>query len=104
MDCRIKSGNDVYVQNGGDGFREALNPPYAPLPDGQIIWAIYRPSCPAPLKKYSDFPKTQITLYPRPSCPTEGRFAIVTDAGQDAVDVEAPITNGAEADGEVVWS
>ena len=33
-----------------------------------------------------------------------GRFAIVTDAGQDAVDVEAPITNGAEADGEVVWS
>jgi hypothetical protein len=42
-------------------------------------------------------------VYSRPSCPTEGRFAIVTDAGQDAVDVEAPITNGAEADGEVVW-
>jgi hypothetical protein len=56
------------------------------------------------LQKYSDFPKTQITLYPQPSCPTEGRFAIVTDAGQDAVDVDAPITNGAEADGEVVWS
>ena len=36
--------------------------------------------------------------------PLEGRFAIVTDAGWDAVDVEAPITNGAEADGEVVWS
>jgi hypothetical protein len=43
-------------------------------------------------------------VYSRPSCPTEGRFAIVTDAGQDAVDVDAPITNGAEADGEVVWS
>jgi hypothetical protein len=43
-------------------------------------------------------------VYSRPSCPTEGRFAIVTDAGWDAVDVEAPITNGAEADGEVVWS
>jgi hypothetical protein len=42
--------------------------------------------------------------YSQPSCPTEGRFAIVTDAGQDAVDAEAPITNGAEADGEVVWS
>ena len=28
---------------------------------------------------------------------------IVTDAGWDAVDVEAPIT-GASADGEVVWS
>jgi hypothetical protein len=36
--------------------------------------------------------------------PHEGRFAIVTDAGWDAVDVDAPITNGAEADGEVVWS
>jgi len=55
-------------------------------------------------QKYSDFPKTQITLFSWPSCPTEGRFAIVTDAGQDAVDVEAPITNGADADGEVVWS
>ena len=98
MDCRIKSGNDAY------GPREALNPPCDLLPDWQIIWAIYRPSCPAPLKKYSDFPKSQITLYPQPSCPTEGRFAIVTDAGQDAVDVDAPITNGAEADGEVVWS
>jgi hypothetical protein len=36
--------------------------------------------------------------------PLEGRFAIVTDAGRDAVDVEVSITNGAEADGEVVWS
>ena len=36
--------------------------------------------------------------------PLEGRFAIVTDAGWDAVDADAPITNGAEADGEVVWS
>jgi hypothetical protein len=34
----------------------------------------------------------------------EGRLAIVTDAGRDAVDVDAPLTNGAEADGEVVWS
>jgi hypothetical protein len=47
------------------------------------------------LKKYSDFQKSQISLYPSLSCPTEGRFAIVTDAGQDAVDAEAPITNGA---------
>ena len=29
---------------------------------------------------------------------------IVTNAGWDAVDADAPITNGAEADGEVVWS
>ena len=36
--------------------------------------------------------------------PPEGRLAIVTDAGRDAVDVEVPITNGTEADGEDVWS
>jgi hypothetical protein len=36
--------------------------------------------------------------------PLEGRLAIVTDAGRDAVDADVPITNGAEADGEVVWS
>ena len=36
--------------------------------------------------------------------PIEGRFAIVTNAGRDAVDVAAPLTNGAQADGEVVWS
>ena len=35
---------------------------------------------------------------------TEGRLAIVTNAGRDAVDADVPITNGAEADGEVVWS
>jgi hypothetical protein len=37
-------------------------------------------------KKYSDFPKPQITLYPQPSTPHEGRIAIVTDAGLDAMD------------------
>jgi hypothetical protein len=63
-----------------------------------------RSGCPAPFGKDSDFPKPQITGIFQPSWPTEGRFAIVTDAGQDAMDVEAPITNGAEADGEVVWS
>ena len=34
----------------------------------------------------------------------KGRLAIVTDAERDAVDADAPLTNGAEADGEVVWS
>jgi hypothetical protein len=29
---------------------------------------------------------------------------IVTNAGRDAVDAKVPLTNGAEADGEVVWS
>jgi hypothetical protein len=36
--------------------------------------------------------------------PQEGRIAIVTDAGRDAVDADVPLTNGAKADGEVVWS
>jgi hypothetical protein len=83
---RFLPGKSVRVQ------RELLN-------RINVIWPVQ--SC---LKKYSDFPKSQISLYPQPSCPTEGRFAIVTDAGQDAVDVDAPITNGAEADGKGVWS
>jgi hypothetical protein len=49
-----------------------------------------------------DLPKSP--PYLRRPVPLEGRLAIVTDAGRDAVDVEVPITNGAEADGEVVWS
>ena len=38
------------------------------------------------LKKYSDFPKPQITFISPPSTPHEGRIAIVTDAGLDAMD------------------
>ncbi len=38
-----------------------------------------------------------------PVHPTEGRVAIVTDAGLDAMDAAAQSTNGANADGEVVW-
>ena len=34
----------------------------------------------------------------------EGRLAIVTNAGRDAMDVDVPLTNGTKADGEVVWS
>jgi len=36
-------------------------------------------------KEYSGFQNSQITLYPPPSTPLEGRIAIVTDAGLDAV-------------------
>jgi hypothetical protein len=36
--------------------------------------------------------------------PHEGRLAIVTDAGRDAVDAEVLLTSGTEADGQVVWS
>jgi hypothetical protein len=41
---------------------------------------------------------------PRRPASLEGRFAIVTDVRRDAVDADALLTNGAEADGEVVWS
>jgi hypothetical protein len=43
-------------------------------------------------------------IYQPPSRPPEGRLAIVTDAGRDAMDADALLTNGADADGEVVWS
>ena len=42
-------------------------------------------------EKYSDFPKTQITSIIHASRPTEGRLAIVTDAGRDAVDADGAI-------------
>jgi hypothetical protein len=63
-----------------------------------VIWVV-QSRC----KKYSDFPKPQITFISPPSTPLEGRIAIVTDAGLDAVDAAALLTNGAHADGEVVW-
>jgi hypothetical protein len=77
------------------------------LPDGQINDM----RCALPFRLSSLFRKN-ILIFRKPKSlayssrpvPHEGRFAIVTDAGQDAMDVEAPITNGAEADGEVVWS
>jgi hypothetical protein len=47
-----------------------------------------------PLQKYFCFSEIQIRLYDLPSCPTEGRLEIVTDAGQDAVDADALLTNG----------
>jgi hypothetical protein len=50
-------------------------------------------------------PLTQIISISMVSRPThKGRIMIVANAGRDAVDAEVPTTNGAEADGEVVWS
>jgi hypothetical protein len=57
------------------------------------------------LKKYSDFPKSQISLYPPPSTPLEGRIAIVTDAGLDAMAAGSASDESALlADGKIVWS
>jgi hypothetical protein len=62
------------------------------LPDGQINSAPFERYVQPLLKKYSDFQKPEISLYPLPSCPTEGRFANVTNAGRDAVDAAARLT------------
>jgi hypothetical protein len=65
-----------------------------------VIWAVQ-----SRLKKYSDFQKSQISLYPQPSTPLEGRIAIVTDAGLDAVDASGASDESVLlTDGEVVWS
>jgi hypothetical protein len=46
-------------------------------------------------KNIPSFHRTQITGLFSPSHPSEGRIAIVTDAGWDAVDADALWTNGA---------
>ena len=53
-------------------------------------------------KNISVFQNTN-QVYISPVHPTEGRIAIVTDAGWDAMDAAAQSTIGAKADGEVVW-
>ena len=56
------------------------------------------------MKKYSDLQKRQISVHPLPFRLTQGALAIVTAARRDAVDADVPLTNGTDADGEVVWS
>jgi hypothetical protein len=56
-------------------------------------------------KDISVFPKCKSGVYLAPSRPTEGRLAIVTNAGRDAVDADGTQRRSApDADGEVVWS
>jgi hypothetical protein len=73
-------------------------------PTGKSLGQFPDPLVQPLLKKYSDFQKSQISLYIPPSCSARGALAIVTDVEQDAVDADALLTNGADADGEVVWS
>ena len=56
------------------------------------------------LQKYFVSRFTQITSYPAIPSQIEGRFAIVTDVGRDAVDADGALTNAPDADGEIVWS
>jgi hypothetical protein len=73
------------------------------VPDGQISPSPEFLSTPS-RKNISVFPKSKSSYMSSRPASLEGRFAIVTDARRDAVDADAPITNGTEADGEVVWS
>jgi hypothetical protein len=59
------------------------------LPDGQISGQPRDLSVQPHLQKYFCFSETQIKLYDSLSRPTEGRHAIVTAAGRDAVDARA---------------
>jgi hypothetical protein len=63
-----------------------------------LIWTVQ-----SHLQKHFRSSPKQITSLVAPSRPNEGRLAIVTNAGRDAVDAKAALTNGADADGEVVW-
>ena len=53
-----------------------------------VIWVVQ-----SPLQKYCGSLSTQISSISSPSCPTEGRLEIVTDAGQDAMDAASALTN-----------
>ncbi|MDR3484907.1 MAG: hypothetical protein P4M05_08340 [Bradyrhizobium sp.] len=61
---------------------------------------------PVPFAKIFSFPSDPNQLHvSRRLVPMEGRLAIVTDAGRDAVDAGGASDEGADfADGEVVWS
>jgi hypothetical protein len=77
--------------------------PEARLPDGQINVVFRLSVVQPPVQKYFPSRLPQIKFRFAPSRLSEGRFAIVTDVRRDAVDADAPLTNGGEADGEVVW-
>ncbi len=70
------------------------------LPDGRLVVFPVHPH----LQKYfiCRFGRNTSTYF-AVSSHQQGRLAIVTNAGRDVVDVNAPLTNGVEADGEVVW-
>jgi hypothetical protein len=90
------------VVDDRDGFREALKPfcdllsdGLFDLPDGQITEFPVQ----SHLQKYSASPQTQIKFISPLSRPTEGRLAIVTDAGRDAVDAD-----GAFDEWRLMWT
>ena len=101
-------------QRRGDAFQNEVHAPglrdlllvhCVPVSEGDLP---VRLSCKRRVQPlFEKFPAsrfTQISFITPPSTPLEGRIAIVTDAGLDAMDAAALLTNSAKADGEVVWS
>src|SRR5258708_37188149 len=84
--------------------RIVLRFPATNRPDGQIT-SDFPKSCQAQELKIFRFRRRanqgHINCHP---VPPRGASAIVTNVGQGAMDAEAPLTNGAEAYGEDVWS
>jgi hypothetical protein len=80
--------------------------PMALARSAEFVEAIQRDSTsPVPSAKIFLFPlDPNHFTYCRRLVPPEGRLAIVTDAGRDAVDADGALTNALEADGEAVWS
>jgi hypothetical protein len=70
------------------------------LPDGLI----FRNRVNSHLQKYSDLQKYEAVYGSSIPPNQEGRFAIVTNVGWDAMDVSGALTNAAGTDGEGVWS
>ena len=77
--------------------------PGLPSPNHSMVSAAFRSG------EISEFPNLFLTnRYPRIINSTvpfpRGALAIVTNVGWDAVDAEVPLTNGADAYGEIVWA
>jgi hypothetical protein len=104
----VERSDTHYVLDNGNGLREGLNPSYDLLPDGlfdcptgKSLNFVSSPLC----KNFLLRARPKSAIHPQPSRLTEGRIAIVTDAGWDAVDAEGAADERAcFADGEVVWS
>ena len=76
----------------------------ATQPDGQIRTALANLPVQSPQRKYFTSRVGQITSRTPAVLPHRGVLRNVINAGRDAVDAGALVTNGADADGEVVWS
>jgi hypothetical protein len=90
--------NDEYGQFPTGSRQESRT---TDLPDGLFRHSAVQPLC----KKFPALPIPRNTFITPHRPPHEGRIAIVTDAGLDAMDAGGAADESAHlVDGEVVWS